>query len=425
MSAKSQPVTSDVFYTLAHNKRIYIFSVNLEGVGYAKLLSRQGYDVGGFIDSRDLPNGVKQGKPVIHPDRFFAKETASDVVVIITAKHRQTKRWAMDLCEQFGLRRHHSYFIATDLCDYLPTIEVAGLCNLRCISCNMGIPGANESGGLMSAATYEQILSKMQDEIPFLNSVYLYLWGEPLINPEIAEIIRITSRRGVACEISTNLINIKHLAEVVQAHPDVLVVPCSGIGENFELTRTGGKWETFQQNLYDLRRLLDLHGNTDTVVRIHYHMYKHNLQQDYDAIERLSAELGFQFLPVLAQIFPEYILRHVVYDEPIPQEMTRASDLLLYPIQDQLDYARRNASRNCFMIKVFPVVRWDGSVVQCSNLTFPTLTPNYLDTTLKVLLTERVDNKFCDTCMDHGMHRFFDVASTVKVVDGQRTVERD
>lgn len=416
-------MTRERFQSLAKGRKIYIYSVNLEGIGFLKLFTRLGLDIGGFIDSRPIPGGVKRGAPVIHPDSFFA-EHASQALVVITAKHRQTKREAMARCEESGLLRGTSFFITTDLCDYLPTIEIAGMCNLRCISCNMGLPGANKKGGFMSAASYRQVLTKMCDEIPFLNSVYLYLWGEPLLNPEIADIIRITSELGVACEISTNLNDARTLEKVIQAQPEVLVVPCSGVGANFDLTRTGGKWEVFKKNLYDLRRLIDLHG-ADTAVRVHYHMYKHNMDEDYDAIAQMAAELGFQFLPILAQIFPEYVLRNVIYGEPIPPQMLQANDLLYFPIADQLAYAQQNSSRNCFMMKVFPVVRWDSSVVHCSNLTFPILSASYLEHSLDDLLSIRRDNQFCTTCMDHGMHRFFDVAASIKVVDGKRTVVRD
>jgi hypothetical protein len=149
------------------------------------------------------------------------------------------------------------------------------------------------------------------------------------------------------------------------------------------------------------------------------------MDEDFDTIKAMAEELGFQFLPILAQIFPEYVLRNVIYGEPIPPQMLRANDLLYFPIADQLAYAQQNTSRNCFMLKVFPVVRWDTSVVHCSNLTFPVLTSNYLEHSLDELLKQRYDNKFCNTCMDHSMHRFFDVAASIKEVDGKRTVVRD
>lgn len=410
------------FRALLGRRTIYIFSVNLEGIGFMRRLSRLGFQVGGFIDSRSFPGGQRHGMPVVPPDDFFTGDPA-DVFVIITAKHRETRRWAIELCESFGLEKNATYLTSTTLCDYLPTIEIAGSCNLRCISCNMGLPGANKYGGLMSAATYRQVLEKMVTEIPFLNSVYLYLWGEPLINPDLPEIVRITRELGVASEISSNLVDGRRLEALVQARPDVIVAPCSGIGDNFAMTRTGGDWDSYKDNLYKLRRYIDEYS-PETTVRITYHLYKHNLEEDYEAVQAIAKELGFQFLPVLAQIFPERVLRHVIDGEPIPEEMLRANEMLFYPIKEQLAYAQANKDRICFMMKVFPTVRWDTSVVHCSNLMQPVLTQNYLTTPLAELHDVREDNHFCDLCMDHGMHRFFDVSASVSEKDGKRVVTR-
>lgn len=419
---RKETVSPESFRAQVAGKIVYVFAVNLEGIGFVRRFTHMGLEVGGFIDSRKFPGGKKRGKPVIPPDEFFRGELR-DAFVLITAKHRETRRWAIELCERHGLEKGPGYMTSTDLCDYLPTIEVAGICNLHCISCNMGLPNANKAGGLMSAATYRKVLAKMSEEIPFINSVYLYLWGEPLVNTELPEIVRISNEFGVATEISTNLTDARHLEALVEAEPDVLVVPCSGVGENFGLTRTGGNWDKFRANLFKLRDYRDKHA-TETVVRLTYHMYKHNMESDYTEVEALAKELGFQFLPVLAQIFPERVLRNVVFGEPIPDEMLRASEMLYYPIPEQLEYAQQNKQRICFMMKVFPTVRWNTSVVHCSNLMDPVLTPSYLDVPIGELLDTRDGNGFCTTCMDHGMHRFFDVAASVSTVDGKRVVTR-
>ena len=58
-----QAMTAQKFRELANGRPIYIYAVNLEGIGYLKLLTRMGFDVGGFIDSRPIPGGTKRGKP--------------------------------------------------------------------------------------------------------------------------------------------------------------------------------------------------------------------------------------------------------------------------------------------------------------------------------------------------------------------------
>ncbi|MCX6907818.1 MAG: hypothetical protein NTY01_07225 [Verrucomicrobia bacterium] len=422
MSKQHKCPSPEEIKALIGKRKIYIFAVNVEGVGFARRLTRMGFDVGGFIDSRKFKHDTKRGKPIIPPEKFFHRNDPN-VFVVITVKHRKTRKWAIELCEHFGLVRNKTYMTTTDLCDYMPTIEVAGICNLRCISCNMGLPGANKQGGLMSAATYRKVLEKMSEEIPFLNSVSLYLWGEPLLNPELPEIIGITSELGVASEISTNLTDVRHIERVVMADPDVIVVPCSGIGENFGLTRTGGAWDAFSANLHTLSECIERHGK-ETAVRITYHIYKHNLGKDYDEVESLARKLGFQFFPILAHIFPERVLRHVMFGEPIPQQMMQANKLLYYQVDEQLEYAQKNKDKICFMMKAFPTVRWNRSVVLCCNLMEPVLSQDYLETPLEELLVRRERNGLCSICMGHGLHRFFDASVSVKTEDGKRVIMR-
>ena len=69
---------------------------------------------------------------------------------------------------------HWSYVIS------FPTIEVAGKCNLFCRTQDMGLPNANKGKGHMSISLFKLIIDKLSREIPFINSVALYIWGEPI-----------------------------------------------------------------------------------------------------------------------------------------------------------------------------------------------------------------------------------------------------
>lgn len=173
--------THDSIKKLIGSKSVYIYAVNLEGTGIYKLFNSIGIDVKGFIDSRKFDDNKKMGKPIIDPEAFFHEniENADQVFIVIATKHRKTKRKAIQECEKLGLVKNISYVIVTDLCDYLPTVEVVGACNLNCISCEVGSPDSIKKG-FMSPETYHKIIVKMRREIPFMNSICLYLWGSPL-----------------------------------------------------------------------------------------------------------------------------------------------------------------------------------------------------------------------------------------------------
>ncbi len=54
---------------LVAKKNVYIFAVNLEGVGYSKLFTRLGFDVRGFLDSRKVEKKKLLSSP--SPKHFF------------------------------------------------------------------------------------------------------------------------------------------------------------------------------------------------------------------------------------------------------------------------------------------------------------------------------------------------------------------
>ncbi len=410
------------FKEMVGNRKICIYGVNLEGNGFRRLLPTLGYPVLGYIDSRSFKNDQKLDKPVFHPMLFSDFANSKEHFVLIATKHRATRQEATKRLQSIGMEAGKDFINATDLCRYLPTIEVAGVCNLRCISCDVGVKGFKQ-GKLMSADDYREVLMKMKSEIPFMNSVCLYLWGEPLLNKEMAEIIKITHDAGLACEISTNLNYKKNIEETIEAGPDLLLVPCSGWGKNYEITHTGGRFNVFLDNLHRLSKAIEFY-NAETSVRIVYHMYKHNLNEEYNQVEALAKELGFHFGPIIANIFPQKVYEYAVENKPLPEEMQKASKLTLIPLKEVLEKSLERKDKSCPVMMGFPTVRWDKSVQLCCNRVDPSIATNYMEHTLEDLNEKRDGHEVCTKCMDKGLHRFFDVNAKIQVVDGTRVADR-
>ena len=56
-----------------------------------------------------------------------------------------------------------------------------------------------------------------------------------------------------------------------------------------------------------IRSMIDS-KNKDINVRITYHLYKDNLDDEYDKVQKIAKELNYEFIPILANIFPGKIL---------------------------------------------------------------------------------------------------------------------
>lgn len=413
---KTTSLTEEEFRRLADNKNIYILSANLEGTGLCKRLIYMGFKVTGFIDSRYI-NPINE-IPVIGIDQFFDYPNHNNNVLIIATKDRIWKKEIFSRANALGYIRGINLFSPLDLCPYFPTIEVAGKCNLTCKTCDMGLPSANRGRGYMSASDYEKNLAKLCSEIPFLNSVALYTWGEPLLNPDIAKIIGISKKYGVNTEVSSNLEFQKYLDEFVLSEPSQIVAPCAGIGERYERGRTGGTWVNYLKGITRISELKKKYG-LNINLRIMYHLYKDNLDTDLDTIRAIGKDLGFEVIPILAHLFPGQVLKHALTGKPIPASMREAEENLIYNLEDQMKFTQTRIQKGCHIIQAFPTISWDGSILHCCNMQAPYIAnkQKYLNKPLHEFIEKRDSSLFCTSCMNVGVHRFFDV--NIELIEGQ------
>ena len=76
-------------------------------------------------------------------------------------------------------------------------VKITNICNLDCTFC----PGTKRAPRMMSAAEFELIADRLRGHTQF---VYLHVLGEPLLNPELCEMLRAAQRRSLRTVITTN-----------------------------------------------------------------------------------------------------------------------------------------------------------------------------------------------------------------------------
>ena len=85
---------------------------------------------------------------------------------------------------------------------------------------------------------------KIIDQIgPYLYSLHLYNWGEPLLNEELVDMIRYAKKFKIMVQVSTNLsILDENLARgLIESGLDHLIVSVDGItNESYSMYRVGG-----------------------------------------------------------------------------------------------------------------------------------------------------------------------------------------
>jgi glycosyltransferase involved in cell wall biosynthesis/pyruvate-formate lyase-activating enzyme len=260
-------------------------------------------------------------------------------------------------------------------------VEITGVCNLACPSCpNGNSMGAQRAKGLMDFALFTKVIDKIKREPVEVDFVSLYNWGEPLLHPRVADMIRYVNAAGYRCTISTNLNNQTHLEEVIRANPYQLRVSLSGFSQEFySRTHTNGSIEKVKTGLVELRRLLDLY-RSKMHVEVCYHKYKDNTTGELAEMRALSERLGFAFAPTWAFFGPvEKVLRLCDSDEAaegyptgesfaITGEDQKLLNLLAISPQELIDICKPINDQPCILRDTQTAVNFDGSVTLCCGV---------------------------------------------------------
>ena len=144
-------------------------------------------------------------------------------------------------------------------------IESTNHCNLKCIMCPTGLGVIARPKGYMDMGLYRRIV----DEIGSLvGSAVLHSWGEPLMHPELFQMIRYGKRAGMRMETSTNitLLNAERAREVLDSGLDVLYLAMDGVTkETYERVRVNAKWE---KSLRNIERFIELKNRAGASTRM-------------------------------------------------------------------------------------------------------------------------------------------------------------
>ena len=76
-------------------------------------------------------------------------------------------------------------------------IEITNNCNLNCLFCSK----VNRKKGYMTKEEFEEILIKIKD---YTDYIYLHVKGEPLLHPDIIEMINLANKYNLKVNITTN-----------------------------------------------------------------------------------------------------------------------------------------------------------------------------------------------------------------------------
>ena len=402
-------------------REVYLWGARQDGLSMCRVLERLGRRPSGFIDSSvSLQGKTLLDYPVLAPDAVL--ERRPKPYIIITSPFFADE--IAERCLASGLVTPQDFICHAEIQRFDYQIDISGPCNLRCISCPQGNIGSTGKSGFMDAATFARVLDKIVAEDPFVGAVSLYNWGEPLLNPQLPEILRIAEARSIHTAISSNLNIPADFSEVIKARPTWFRVSVSGFGPSYEITHTGGSWELFLANLHRLKQYQDAY-HPGLQVEVFYHIYRHNNGAQFQQMRQLCDQLGFTFRFRHAALAPLENIEAVIEGRPLSPEAERTRELQIFPVEEAMEIARSQKDRPCFYERCLWIT-WDLRVAQCMEWFSPELSlvpGDFLATPLSEIVAARADNEFCRRCQDRAIHRCYVVYGDEKLVQQRGSVK--
>lgn len=192
-------------------------------------------------------------------------------------------------------------------------VEILSECNLRCPLCAFGSREIFErKRGVMDLNLFEKIVKKIHSESPSA-TICPYHHCEPLLHPDLPEMISLIKKYGHTATIASNFNQISRIEDLVKAEPDAISVSVSGFNQNiYERHHCGGDIEKVKNNLLILKEVMNKLQIRNIKISVNYHMYKDNMEDDFDQMSNYCMQNGFSFEPSFARMINlELSLKHL------------------------------------------------------------------------------------------------------------------
>lgn len=274
-------------------------------------------------------------------------------------------------------------------------IEPTTACNLNCRSCMRH--SWSDPIGYLEMSSFRRLIQGLR-LAPSLHTVSFWGMGEPLMHPEIVEMVAEAARLGTVTELITNgmLLTPDKAAALIEAGLSRLVVSIDGVTPTSNASnRTGSNLDRVRGNLAELRRLRRSRSCTNPEIGIEFVLMRRNIGE-IRKLRGLAFELGARFI-ILTNVLPytEKLKDEILYRlgagrpwsrrmstyppeisipriDARPESLSAINDLLwsgytAEPIQKR--HRNPDADGHCsFVEQGSAVISWDGGVSPCVAL---------------------------------------------------------
>lgn len=237
------------------------------------------------------------------------------------------------------------------------SIEPTTSCNLRCPECPSGLRSFTRPTGMLQTSLFEKTINELAPSLLYLT---FYFQGEPYLNPDFLEMVKIAFSKKIYTSTSTNAhyLNDENARKTIESGLDRLIISIDGTTqETYEQYRVGGKLDKVLEGTKNIVKWKkELKSATPHII-FQFLVVRPNEHQIEDA-QKLASEMGVDEIKFkTAQI----------YDYQNGSPLIPTIDYYSrYKKDEKGTYSVKNKLLNqCWKMWHSCVITWDGIVVPC------------------------------------------------------------
>lgn len=169
-------------------------------------------------------------------------------------------------------------------------IEVTSRCNAACSYCPRTVYHKQWQNRSMSLETFKLLLPVLRKT----KLAYLQGWGEPFLNRDFPEMVRLAGEAGCTVGVTTNgvLLNVALLEQLFDAGLDILAFSLAGTSpERNDQARSGAPFRKVLEKMDLVRQVKEKRGQNRPVVHIAYMLLRSGLD-DLEGLPELMRDKG-------------------------------------------------------------------------------------------------------------------------------------
>ena len=236
------------------------------------------------------------------------------------------------------------------------SVEPGNYCNLKCVQCPVGLNMLTRPKGFMPIDTYEKIIDQTHK---YLLNLFLYFQGEPFMNKNLTEMIRLANKKNIFVSLSTNghFLNRETSEEIVKAGLDYIIISLDGTdGKTYEQYRRNGDWSRVVQGIINLTQAKRKFNSKLPFIELQFLVLKTNQHQIND-FKQLCKQLKADKCSLKTAQIEDFSTAEMFIPD-IPKYSR-------YHKSNGTWHLKKKLKNRCPRLWNSAVITWDGTVVPC------------------------------------------------------------